>query len=1014
MIKNNFNAKRISRSAIAVAVSMCFASAAYAQNADGTIFGKSKAKEAVQVVNLETGSTRTIETDKDGGFTFTKLPPGNYKVTAGGKVRNVAVAIGSGSEVKFDDVATVTVTGSRTRSAIDVSSTESNSVFSLAEIQALPVGRNPTAVSLLAPGTVAGDAAFGNLASFSGASVAENGYYINGFDVTNMRNFTSYAALPFDAMSQQQVKTGGYGAEFGRSLGGVVSISTKRGTNEWKGGGAVYFTPAWANAKGQTTINQDKEDWVNPTTPSYRLFNPSANSVKNLSYNVFAGGPIIKDKLFIFGILEGRDNATNNFGRTSSSAFSDQSPQGMMKLDWQISDDHRLEFTGISNKRTTNTKYWDNAEGKDYSLTRSGESYSRKVQSGGDVEILKYTGYLTENLTLSAQYGRLFTLSGKIQNSRDYSTCPAIYYSGDWRGGCFDTKNPTIRDKNAPDDSDTRKGKRIDLEYIVGNHTIRAGFDGQDFISAQAGSIYSGGIYYRYYAMPANLTVNGVPGAGIPGSGGPIPGTPNEFVRVRTYQATSGIFAVKNDAKYLEDSWKIVKNVVLYGGLRWESFNNQNSEKISFVDKKNLLAPRLGAAWDVNGDASLKVFGNAGRYFIPVASNTNVRSSRAEYYEGKFYNFKGIDPKTFAPLNLSAQIGQPVINGSKNAANPGTIADTKLKPMSQDEFILGFQRALSKELTVGMKAVYRKVNDGMDDYCGHTGIAKWAKDKGYADFDPDSLATCILMNPGRDLNLNIDAKGDGKLVAVTVPNSYLGVAKYSRMYKALEFSVERPFDGKWSLAGNYTYSINKGTAEGYVQSDLGQEDAGITQDFDFGSLTDGAYGTLPNNRVHNLKLYGTYAINDNFRVGGNFTLASGRHTSCIGFVPTTVPDYNGPGGSTNGGSGAYTGASSYYCLNDQGKSVLGNRGTGPVMPWTKSLDVNAAYILKLDGGRTLTLQANIFNVFNTQTVTMVSQVRDYSRDTSKEATGNKLNPNYGLPSSYTGGRTASFSARYTY
>lgn len=1012
MVNNKFNMKQVRRSAIAVAVGMCFASMAYAQNADGTIFGRAKAKEQVQVVSIENGSSRAIEADKDGVFTFSKLPVGRYKVTAGGKTREVSVAIGSGTEVKFDDVATVTVTGSRTRNPIDVSSTESNTVFSLAEIQALPVGRNATAVSLLAPGTVAGDAAFGNLASFSGASVAENGYYINGFDVTNMRNFTNYSSLPFDAISQQQVKTGGYGAEFGRSLGGVVSLSTKRGTNTWKGGASAYLTPGWANAKGQTVVNQDKNaNWPADTqaNPSYTLFSPSANTFKNLSYNVYAGGPIVKDKLFFFGLLEGRKNSSDTYGGSTSARSNSETPNGMMKLDWQINDDHRLEFTGISNKRRTSNESYDNPDNEKYALRHIGAPQRTSTDSGGDVEILKYTGYLTQNLTLTAQYGRLYSLQGRLNDPADFgSECPAVYSPSLTPLGCWNDLHFTIRDLKAPDDADTRKGKRVDLEWIVGSHTIRAGYDAQDFISTQAGVTYSGGIYYRYLNMPGSRNINGVVGAGTPGN--------TEYVRVRRYQATSGEFLAKNDAMYLEDSWKVTRNVLLYGGVRSESFNNKNADGISFVDRKNLLAPRFGVAWDVNGDASMKVYGNFGRYYIPVASNTNIRATRSEFLGETFHNFVGKDPKTMAPVTLGPQIGRENISGSLTAPNPGTIADTQLKPMNQDEYILGFQKLLAKNWSMGVKGVYRKVNDGMDDYCAHTGVAKWASDNGYKNFDSHSMASCILMNPGRPLNLMIDANDDGKLVAVTVPNSYLGLAKYERTYKALELSMERPFDGKWGLSGSYVYSVNKGTAEGYVQSDLGQEDAGITQDFDFGSFTDGSYGTLPNNRTHALKLYGNYALNDKFRVGANLTVASGRSTSCIGYVPPTVPDFNGPDGGTNGGSGSYNSASSYYCMNEQGISVLGSRGNGPTMPWTKSLDLNLTYIMKLEGGRTLTLAADVFNVFNSQTKTMVNQIRDYSRADSLDPTGkaNVLNPNYGYPAAFQGARSGRISARYEF
>lgn len=1005
MMRNSKRVKHFSYSAIALAVGMCFTTLASAQNADGSIFGSTKAKTQVQVVSVENGASRTIEADSNGRFNFSKLPPGTYKVTANGVTREVSVAIGSGTPVDFN-IQSVTVSGSRTRNAIDVSSVESTTVFSLADIQKLPVGRNATSVALLAPGTVAGDAAFGNLASFGGASVAENGYYINGFDVTNIRNFTSYGTLPFDAIGQQQIKTGGYGAEFGRSLGGVVSLSTKRGTNEWKGGVSMYWSPQALRSEGKTVKSLEPDD--NLDYQAYTVYN-KYNTSNSLSMNVYAGGPLIKDKLFIFGLLEGQKFSSDTYGGSTSRHSENNTPNGMLKLDWQINDNHRLEFTAINNKSKTSRTDYDNEEYADkYATKHIGTGRSSDFESGGDIMIGKYTGYLTDSLTLTAQIGQVNHLAGKIidPSADSGAQCPGIYEGNNPAFGCWNPAFLTVRDINAPDDSDTRKAKRIDVEYLIGKHTIRAGYDLQDFYSSQAGSVYSGGIYYRYYPMPASRTINGVPGAGTPGN--------SQYVRVRKYQTTSGNYLVKNDAMYVEDSWKAIKNVVLYGGLRFESFENRNGDDIAFVKAKNLLAPRLGAAWDVNGDASLKVYANAGRYYIPVAANTNIRATRSEYLEGRFYNFTGKDPKTLAALGLGPEIGQAIISGSYAAPNPATIADTKLAPMNQDEFILGFQKAMSKSLTFGVKGVYRKINDGMDDYCAAGGIAKWAQDKGYNNFDYHSLAGCMMVNPGRDLNLQVDVNNDGKYVDVTIPSSYLGLAKYTRTYNALEFTLDRPFNGTWGVSGSYVYSVSKGTAEGYVQSDLGQEDAGVTQDFDFGSFTDGAYGNLPNDRTHVFKIYGNYAINDHFRLGANVNIASGRKTSCVGYVPTTVPDYLGPGGTTDGGSGAYSSASSYYCLDSSGTSKLGNRGNGPTMPWTTNFNFNATYIMKLEGGRNLTLQADIFNLFNTQTMTMVNQVRDYSRADSKQATGNRLNLNYGQPVSFTAPRSARITARYEF
>jgi hypothetical protein len=247
---NNEKASFARRSAIALAISMCFTTAVFAQSSEGSIFGRVAASKAkITLESVENGSVRHVDANADGSFNFSKVAPGKYKITSGSVTREVDVTIGTGTEVKLDSTSVV-ITGSRTRSPIDVSSSESNTVFTQAEIQSMPIPRSATAVAMLAPGTVQGDSGLANLPSVAGASVAENGYYINGMDVTNIRNFLSFASLPFDAIEQQQVKTGGYSAEYGRSLGGVIGLTTKRGTNTWKGGASIVYSPSNFSAKG--------------------------------------------------------------------------------------------------------------------------------------------------------------------------------------------------------------------------------------------------------------------------------------------------------------------------------------------------------------------------------------------------------------------------------------------------------------------------------------------------------------------------------------------------------------------------------------------------------------------------------------------------------------------------------------------------------------------------------------------------------------------------------------------
>ncbi|MFC5550825.1 TonB-dependent receptor [Massilia aerilata] len=989
---------RFQRCAAAVAVGMMIASVAYAQSSEGSIYGRGKPGDKVTITSTENGASRQVTVDSRGEFSANKLPPGAYSVESGGVKREVTVNIGSGSSVDLvgQDATRVVVRG--TRSRIDVSTVESSTVFTADQMAALPVARDVNMVAQLAPGVVRGDPDLGagNLPSFSGASVAENGYYINGFDVTNLRNFLSYANLPFDAIGAQQMKSGGYGVEYGRSLGGIISIATKRGTNTWKAGGAMFYEPDSLRSQGKNVAD------LNPQSPnSYTVFN-APRKESDLSYDVFAGGPIIQDKLFIFGILEGRHDTADTFREAGSTRTRSQRPNGMVKVDFTPTDMHRLEFTGIDNRHETEITDWNqdlavHPEDKNLTWHKGDPAYSNQT-SGGHVLIAKYTGYLTDNLTISALAGKVRDKLAKTTGARQAGLdCPVILETdGASEIGCWAKPfpGPAVRALNAPDDEDKRKAYRFDVDYTLGSHNLRAGLDHQKFTSIQAGSsTYSGGYYYRYF-ISANGTVNGVPNAVAPGG---------QYVRRRESTSTGGAFDVENKAYYLEDNWKVVPNVLLYAGLRSESFDNRNGDGISFAKKDNLVAPRIGASWDVYGDATLKVYGNVGRYYIPIASNTNIRATQGELFEQRFYTFTGRDPRTQGPLGLSAKdIGTPQIVSDGSLANPATIADMNLKPMSQDEVILGFQKALAARWTMGMKATYRKINNGMDDYCSHIGFEKWAADKGYKDFDSSEMAQCMIVNPGNDVTLMMDLDSSGKLQRATVPNSYLGLAKYTRVYKALELTFERPWDGKWGVYGSYVWAKLRGTAEGYVNSVINQEDAGITQDFDFASLTNGSDGYLSNDRRHTFKLYGNYAINDQWRLGFNSSLQSGRPTSCIGFVPDYTPDASDAAG--------YTTASSYYCLNDKGQSVLHNRGTAGRTPWNFMLDLQVAYLPKVANGR-LTLQADIFNVLNVQKVTEWNEQRDYSRDTVGEGT---LNQNYQRPTGFQTPRSVRFSARYEF
>jgi hypothetical protein len=953
------------RSVVAAAAGMCLASIVMAQQSAGSINGRAAKGDTVTVENRAINVNRTIRIDSDGAWQIPQLPPGTYQVTltrAGGKKETVEVVVtaGQGANAGFAQaVTTITVTGSAIRT-IDVGSVATAYSLNAAEIQRIPVEQNVTAVTLLSPGAVQGDGRFGNLPSISGASVAENAYYVNGFNVTNILKGIAFNAVPFEGIGSIQVKNSGYGAEYGRSLGGVISVTTKRGTNEWMGGGKVSLVPE--SLRGSSV-------YARRTSPGqYELVDrPGGTDTKEV--NVYAGGPIIKDKLFVFGLIQAKRTETKTYGADTQSAEKSSTPQYVLKLDWQITDNHRVELTTFSDKQKRTENSWNSPT--EYQTAKGAFIGKDEYTTGGTNTIAQWTGFITDSLTLSAMYG-----SGEYSRETKISTaaCPAVYdgrpprtqleYLGCWS----EAAGIAVDDPNA---NDKRTAFRFDADLVLGSHTLRAGLD-NEVITTVDGSVYTGGFYDRLFTL--------APGGSIGGTGYTnTTGAPIDYVRRRVFQ-NGGTFKTKNSAWYIQDDWQVTPNIVVNLGLRNESFRNENDKGQAFIEVKNTWAPRAGVSWDVKGDGKMKLYGNAGRYYIPVYANTNVRLSGAETFYGDFFLFTGgfsNDGKSVP--NIGAQLGNRVVTSDGQPKDPRTVVDPNIKPLFQDEFIVGFQQALADRWSYGVKYTNRQLKSAIDDVCEGTLAREWALANGYTSAQAGRIGStvggCFLYNVGGDLTANIDVNGNGTLTPVTIPASALFLPKPKRSYNALEFTLERQWDKKWSAQFSYVLAYSKGNTEGYVKSDNGQDDAGITQDFDHPGLMEGSEGYLPNDRRHTLKFNGAYAISDQFRVGATLVVTSGRPKNCFGNYPEVVRDANGnpvvpapypPGPLERDDSDAY-GAASFYC-----GAKLNPRGSLGRLPWTYDLGLQFTYTPTQVKG--LTLSVDVLNVFNKRGVRSIDEV----------------------------------------
>ncbi|WP_198670380.1 TonB-dependent receptor plug domain-containing protein, partial [Dyella sp. C9] len=203
---------------------------AFAQSTTGSIFGQVPANGGQTVeIKSTTGLSRTVTVDDRGRYNATELPLGTYTISLlhDGKVvdtrSDVSLRVGSGTEVSFDtasakNLGAVSVSANATPQ-IDVTSVDSRTVITAQELARLPLARSAEAIAQLAPGVTNNSGGYTgptgqSLVSFGGSAASENAYYINGFNTTDPQRGLGGITLPYGAIDQQEIYTGGYSAQY--------------------------------------------------------------------------------------------------------------------------------------------------------------------------------------------------------------------------------------------------------------------------------------------------------------------------------------------------------------------------------------------------------------------------------------------------------------------------------------------------------------------------------------------------------------------------------------------------------------------------------------------------------------------------------------------------------------------------------------------------------------------------------------------------------------------------------
>jgi outer membrane receptor protein involved in Fe transport len=947
----NKSTRNLRKSALCMALGLCIASLAapvMAQSVTGAVAGRANAGAQITVTNEATGASRTVTADADGSYRVAQLPPGEYTVASGGAPLRATVSIGGTTTVNLGSAAldTVQVIGTSVVNRVDVQSTEASTNLRREEMRRIPVDQSLGSVAQLAPGVVSSGATFGGL-TFGGASVAENATYINGLNVTDPYLRRGFSTVPFNFFEEVQVKTGGYSAEFGRTTGGVINAVTRSGGNEFHGGVELTLEPAaWEAARKDHFYSDGKISDLDRTSRDESPFYKA---------NLWASGPLVKDRLFFFAMVERRDADSQDFDTIKAWETQSENDFWGLKLDWRLNDDHLLELLAFSDKAESVT----DAYAYDWNADALG-AYEGPANSGsgGRNWSVSYTGHFTDDFVAKAMYGVNRRSADAysdwdpdcsiLSRSTSYNN---VFGSKTVREGCHPVNaSTTFRE-------DKREAFRLDFEWTLGDHLLRFGMD-HETMDSDSTTVYPGtGESYTLIGVSAsatNRTLNGVT----------LPAGNVAYVDARRY-ITGTPVSTDAQAFYIEDVWNISDNLLLNLGVRADSFHNKLSSGGTFAKTGfgEMISPRVGFSWDVNGDGQTKVFGNAGRYYLPLTNKLADYFGGGTTDEHTYYLVTGWETRT-DPEGRSYQypiLGQQLgpVNTDGNVPVPDDLRTEiakDLKMVFQDEFILGFQKAINGAWSYGINATYRKVSRAVED----TRINILPGCPGYSSFP--------IINPGETNTLWCESTGEyvsfdssetGYLASGS--GAVTGYDKPRRTWKAVELQLDRAWDDQWAFNASYLWSKSEGNIEGPVNSDTGYADTNLVQFYDHPAVNE-RYGVLFNDHRHQFKFRGSYKFNDMWSAGATYSAVSGSPITAFG---VRWPNDNrgfGPGEFSGGGSG-------WLCVS--ACSTLGRvleytpRGAFGRMPWVTNLSANVTWTMPVAFGN-LSAKFSVYNLLNRQ------------------------------------------------
>ena len=708
---------------------------------------------------------RTTVTDINGVYSVPGLPPGAYAVTFemnGMSSVERSAAVPLGATVTMDQVLSlapvsevVEVKGARPAA---VGSPAGSFNVRAEQFSLMPTARTPFGLAELAPG-LTDNTPNNNQVTVGGAFAYDNVFLMDGVDVNDNVLGQPNNLFIEDAIEEVQVLTSGVSAEYGRFSGGVVNIVTKSGGNLFSGALRSNFTnPAWS-----------------VETPLEKSADTTRASKLSPTYELTAGGPLVRDRVWFFGGSRMERTTTQGTFAQTRIPYTSQNDNTRYegKLTGTIASGHTLQGTVIDNRTDLVQPAFGGSI--DPAAMTTPSTLNRLYAA-------TWRGTLGARTFATAQYSQK---NWKLQNAGGNSTnifespfltrgtTAGIPASLQYNAPYFDSTDPEERNNRQL----TASVSQLLSSRRGGTHELKSGFE--YFVSTRVGGnsqTSTGYVFQTDYKLDANnrpeLDANGnlIPRF-VPGSS-----------RVQVWQPLRGASIDLTTASlFVNDHWVAAPRLTFDLGLRFENVSSAATGGINSVDVKTLV-PRLAGSFDLTGDGKTIVQGTyahyAGKYNdVQFSRNTNV--GNADRFVLQYAGPAG-EGRSFAagfdPANYTV-----AVSGTFPTANV-SFADDLKSPLTK-EFTVGLARELGGKGYARVTYVNRHATDFVEDF--------------------------ITVDGGRT---TINRNG---LVGTFDNTVYANTDLARREYQAVDFLSAYRLNSALSLNGQWTVQLeNNGNFEG--------------------------------------------------------------------------------------------------------------------------------------------------------------------------------------------------------